>query len=368
MSQVTGREGKPLAEQYRSQEFKLTEYDAHQERQRGRNWTLNDVPFYKGKGQGLEQNPFDWHNYDYLNYYDQVFGRKCGAAGIGKLKQVGILRVSEDDDYANHPYVKEDPGYMDRDGFLAEKRMDIARMNDEQQAYAELLQANGVEVYWIRYPEQPMAAFGPMTNQMSAAELLVVPGGSIIPKKGYALAPTSGFGRTEYLARWAFWNLSIAPLVTVIGKAVWVPGVFLSDDVYIQTLSVETNEAGLAQVEPVLRRACGDNLYIQRVYTPGHVYYDRASGISAHADMVIAPLDIDKVLVYSSGLDADTNRWLWDNGYTIIEAEVDEQVNAAACNLIPLEPGRVIMHAGAPKTVDKVRRAGVDVTTVDYSE
>ena len=176
-------------------------------------------PSYKGKGKSLEQNPFDWHNYDYLKYYDQVFGRACGAAGIGKLKQVGLLRVSEDDDYANHPYVKEDPGYMDRDGFLAEKRMDIARMNDEQQAYAEALQANGVEVYWIRYPERPMAAFGPMTNQMSAAELLIVPGGSIIPKKGYALAPTSGFGRTEYLARWAFWNLSIAPLVTVIGKA-----------------------------------------------------------------------------------------------------------------------------------------------------
>ena len=124
----------------------------------------------------------------------------------------------------------------------------------------------------------------------------------------------------------------------------------------------------MQQVEPVLRRACGDDLHIQRVYTPGHAYYDRASGISAHTDMVIAPLDIGKVLVYSPGLDVDTNRWLWDNGYTIIEADVDEQVNAAACNLIPLEPGRVIMHAGAQKTVDQVRRAGVDVTTVDYSE
>ena len=206
---TSGREGTPLPEPKRSQEFSLTEYDAWQERQRGRNWTLNDVPFYKGKGESLSQNPFDWHDYDYLNYYDQVFGRKCGSAGIGKLRDVGILEITEDDDYADHPYYREDPAYMDRDGFFSGRAMDLPKMRDQQARYAELLAENGVNVYWIRYPDKPMGAFGPMTNQMSAAELTVLPGGSIIAKKAYALAPTSGFGRTEYLARWAFWNLGI---------------------------------------------------------------------------------------------------------------------------------------------------------------
>jgi hypothetical protein len=112
MSSMDGRSGPPLTKERRSQEFTLTEYDAWQERQRGRNWTLNDVPFYQGKGKSLEQNPFDWHDYDYLEYYDQVFGCKCGSAGIGKLREVGLVRVSEHDDYGEHPYFVEDPAYM----------------------------------------------------------------------------------------------------------------------------------------------------------------------------------------------------------------------------------------------------------------
>lgn len=69
-----------------------------------------------------------------------------------------------------------------------------------------------------------------------------------------------------------------------------------------------------------MRRACGEDLHIQKVYTPGMTYGDRQTGTSAHTDMVIAPLDIDKVLVYPAGLDVDTCAWLWANGYTLIEA------------------------------------------------
>lgn len=368
MVQITGKSGEPLPPERKSHEFTLTEYDAHQERQRGRNWTLNNVPFYKGKGKSLEQNPFDWHDYDYLNYYDQVYGRKCGSAGIGQLKEVALLRVSEDENYTDHPYFHEDPEYMMRDGFFETKVMDTARLSDEQERYAEILEDNGVKVYWIKYPQKPMAAFGPMTNQMSTAELMVVPGGSIIPKKGYALAPTSGFGRAEYLARWAFWNLSIPPLLTVVSNATWVTGVFLADDVYMQTIGVETNEAGMEQVVPVLKRACGEDLHIQRIYAPGHDYFDRAAGTSAHTDVVIGPLDIDKVLVHAPGIDVDTHRWLWENNYKIVEADHEEQLHYLPCNLVPLESGHVIMHAGAKKTIEAVRKAGVEVTPVAYSE
>ena len=368
MTQISGKEGTQLPEGRRSQEFALTEYDAHQERQRRRNWTLNDVPFYKGKGKSLEQNPFDWHDYDYLNYYDEVFGRKCGSAGIGKLREVGLVRVSDDDNYAEHPYMKEDPDYIVRDGMLEERKMDIGKLREQQLMYAEALTSCGVKIYWIEYPERPMAAFGPMTNQHSAGELTILPGGSIIPKKGYALAPLSGFGRTEYLARWAFWNLGIAPLLTVVGKAVWVQGLFLADDVYVHAISVETNEAGMEQFLPVLKRACGEDVHIQRIYTPGMGYFDHGSGISAHTDMIISPVDVDKVICYPAALDVDTNRFLWGNGYKIIEAPVEEQVEACACNAVTIEPGLVIMHAGAKETIKRVRAAGVEVIPVEYDE
>ncbi len=368
MSPITGREGEPLPRARRSREFTVTEYDVWQERQRQRNWTLNDVPFYKGKGQSIDQNPFDWHDYDYLEYYDQVFGRKCGSAGIGKLREVGLVRVSEHDDYGVHPYFLEDPDYLRRDGHMNADRMDVARLHDQQCRLAEIYESHGITVYWIEYPERPMAAFGPMTNLHSAAELTVLPGGSVIGKKGYALAPVSGFGRTEYLGRWAFWNLGIPVLLTIIGKGTFVRGVFLADDVYVQAMSVETNHEAMDQLEPVMRRACGEDLHIQKIYTPGATYGDRRTGISAHTDMVIMPLDIDKALVYPAGLDVDTCEWLWRHGYTLIEAAPEEQMTHDACNGVILEPGLVLMHREASETIKRVRAAGVEVIAVDYSE
>lgn len=357
MTQINGDEGKPLRSERRSHEFELTEYDAHQERQRMRNWTLNDVPFYKGKGQSLEQNPFDWHHFDYLNYYDEVYGRKSGAAGIGKLREVALVALVDDEDYRHHPHY----------GLNGSKSIDAGRLRHQQETYAAALSKNGVKVYWVKFPVQAIGAFGPMTNKVSAADLMIIPGGAILSKSGYSLAPTSGFGRVEYLGRWAFWNLSIPPLLVVIGKGAWLPGVFLADDVYFQAMSVETNEEGISQVEPVLRRQCGKDLHVQRIYTPDHRYYDPSTGISARADMVLAPLDVKTVLVHSPGLDVDSLKWLWDNDYNVIEAESDER-HALPCNLIPIEPGHVIMNAKAPKTIAKVGRAGIQVLAVEYDE
>jgi N-dimethylarginine dimethylaminohydrolase len=253
-----------------------------------------------------------------------------------------------------------------RDGLALQ--VDIERLRDEQENLAEKLEESGVKVYWIEYPEKPMAAFGPMTNQHSASELLVVPGGSIIPKKGYALAPLSGFGRTEYLARWAFWNLGIPPLLTIVGKGVWIAGVFLAEDVYVQTMSVETNAEGLEQVIPVLKKVCGEDLRIRTIQTPGAAYFDRKSGYNAHTDMIIAPLDVDKLLVFPGGIDTSTHIWLRKAGYKTIEVDVEEQIKDCPCNLIPLEPGRVIMHAGAERAIAAVRKAGVEVIPVPYTE
>lgn len=367
MTQITGYEGKPLPAERRSQEFERTEYDVHQERQRLRNWSLQDVPFYKGKGQSLEQNPFDWHHFDYLNYYDQVYGRKSGSAGIGKLREVALVAVSDDDDYTKHPFYKGNPGYLPYYGREGAAKFELGRLRQQQQAYAETLRRDGVKVYWLEFPRHPVGMFGPMTNLLSAADLMIIPGGSIIAKPGFSHAPTSGFGRIEHLGRWAFWNLSIPPLLTVTGKGAWLPGVFLADDVYFQAMSIETNEEGMNQIEPVLRRQCGKDLYVQRIYMPDHQYYDPSTGISARADMVLAPLDVKTVLVHTPGIDVDCAKWLWDNGYKVIEADPDER-HALPCNLISLEAGHVVMNAAAPKTIAAVGRAGVQVTAIEYDE
>lgn len=367
MAEVFDNDGEPLPEARRSHSFTRTEYDSHQERLRARNWKLKDVPFYKGKGQA--HDPFDWATLDYIDAYPEIYGRRCGSAGIGKLREVGLVVPKPDDEYSNHPYFQEDREYMNRDGFfLLSDKVDVGKLKDEAYAFAEKFEENDVKVYWIEYPEKPMAAFGPMMNMHSGSELMIVPGGSIIPKKGYALAPTAGLGRAEYLARWAFWNLGIPPLLTVTGKGVWVASQWLADDVFAQGIGVDANWEGLAQVAPVLKRVCGETLHIQPIRTPGWRYFDKHTGANTHGAMVISALDSDKVLVHTPGIDIDTHVWLRKMGYKIVEADLEEQIKHSAAAAVTLEPGHVMMHARAEKTIAEVRKAGVEVTPIDYDE
>lgn len=356
-----------LPEGRKSHSFTVTEYDAHQEELRKRNWSLKDVPFYEGRGQ--EHDSFAWSDVDYIDVYDKIYGRKCGSAGIGKLREVGLVRPTPDDEYSNHPYFHEDKEYMNRDGFfLLSDKVDVVKMEEECERFVEAFEKNGVKVYWVKYPERPMAAYGPMMNMHSADELMILPGGCIIPKKGYALAPTAGLGRAEYLARWSFWNLGIPTLATVTGKGVWVTGQFIADDVYFQGMGVETNWEGLAQVAPILKRVCGEDIHIQPIRTPGWRYFDKHTGANTHAGMVITGLDVDKVLVHTAGIDIATHEWLRRHGYQIVEADVEEQVRFSAAATVVLEPGHVMMHAGAKKTIAAVRKAGIEVTPIDYDE
>ena len=363
MTQVKGREGDRLPERRRSHEFVRSEYDDWQERQRGRNWTLEQVPFYRGKGRHDEHDPFDWHRYDFLKYYDQVYGRKCGAAGIGKLRDVGLVRVGEGD--GEHPFLAENPDLLAREGI---RKIDAARFADQQAGYAEALQAHGVKVYWIEFPEALVGAFGPVVDKHAAGDILFLPGGAIVPKHGTAAAGLKSFGRPEYLARWAYWNLGLPPLVTVNGKGVWEPGVFLADDVYCQAIGAAANEDGYAQVVDKIKSVCGEGMRFLRILTPGWWGFDRESGVSAHANNLIAPLDVDKVLAYPAGLCKDSNWWLWDNGYRIVEVPYEDQIAHRPTNAVLIEPGLVAINAAARATIESVRAAGVEVVPVDYGE
>ena len=279
------------------------------------------------------------------------------------------MRPSADDEYSNHPYFHEDREYMNRDGFfLLSDKLDVAKLADEADAFAEKFEDNEVKVYWLEFPERPMAGFGPMMNMHSAAELMIVPGGGIIGKKSYALSPTAGYGRTEYFARWALWNLGIPVLYTVTGESCWVMGNWLADDVFMNGIGIEGDWRGIEQVGPVLKRACGEDLYIHSVVMPSWKYFDKHTGANTHAGMVISGIDVDKVLVHTQGVDSNTLIWLKKHGYTIVESDVEEQVNHSAAAIVTLAPGLIMMHARAEKTIAAVRKAGVEVVPVDYDE
>jgi N-dimethylarginine dimethylaminohydrolase len=332
-----------------------------QERLRDGGFALADVPGYKA---GQQPDPDVWHSLHYNDLYPLIYGRECGSMGIGKLTEVALTEITP---YEANPMVKVDPGFFHKWEAPFES-LDIGRMQEQTLAYQAALEEAGVTVHRVPFPDPPVSPFGPMTYMWATRELLVLRGGSIIPKMGWS--PFS-VGRAEFLALWAFQNLGIPPIAAILGTGVCEAGpcLFLAEDVFVGALSVAFNQEGLDQLYPVVQRTSGvDDMTFLTLRPTTRAYFDPQSGASAHPDMVLGPLDVDKVIVYPGGVDYETYTWLVRNGYKIAEVERDEQILYAPANVLTLEPGRVIMHAEARKAIAAVRDLGVDVVEVPYSE
>src|SRR5213592_824757 len=79
---------RPPARDHTSGSAVATFYDDYQRHLHERRWTWDDIPFYEGKGARQSIAPL--HDLDYLDVYQRVYGRKMGANGIGKLREVAL--------------------------------------------------------------------------------------------------------------------------------------------------------------------------------------------------------------------------------------------------------------------------------------
>ena len=339
----------------------LRHIEAQQQKLSEGGFKLSDIPNYV---PGVFPEPETWHNIDYLDVYSRVWGREIRGNGIGKLREVALTDITSNE---YNPIFEEDPAFFHK-WEEPYDTLNVELMREQSAAYQEVLEANGVTVHRIEFPDPPVGAFGPMMYMWAARELLVLNGGSVIPKLGFSAL---SFGRPEYLAWWAMTRLGIPPILAITGKGVCEAGpcFFLAEDVFVAALSVAFNQEGLDQLLPVVKRSTGlDEVHNLVIRTATRDYFDPGSGASAHPDMIIGPLDTDKVILYPGGIDFETLSWLVRHGYKIVEIERDEQVLYAPANLTLLEPGHVIMHAGAEKAIAGVRKLGVEVEVLPYGE
>ena len=339
----------------------LRHIEAQQEKLSEGGFKLSDIPGYV---PGVFPEPETWHKIDYLDVYSRVWGREIRGNGIGKLREVALTKITSNE---YNPIFEEDPAFFHK-WEESYDTLDVKLMQEQSAMYQDVLEANGVTVHRIEFPDPPVGAFGPMMYMWAARELLVLNGGSVIPKLGFSAL---SFGRPEYLAWWAMTHLGIPPILTITGKGVCEAGpcFFLAEDVFVAALSVAFNQEGLDQLLPVVKRSTGlDEVHNLVIRTATRDYFDPGSGASAHPDMIIGPLDTDKVILYPGGIDFETLSWLVRHGYKMVEIERDEQVLYAPANLTLLEPGHVIMHAGAEKAIAGVRKLGVEVEVLPYGE
>ncbi len=323
-----------------------------------------DLTAMPGYVRGEAPSVDTWHNIDALDIYPKIYGREFGANGIGKLREVALIDITEHERYVAYD---QDPAYFPQMG-LAHNELDTALMRDQSLGYEAALEAAGVVAHRVAYPNPPVGPYGPQRGTWAANELLIVRGGSIIEK--IAVSPL-GFGRSEYLALWAHTRLGIPPVATITGTGVAEAGpcLWLAEDVFVAASGIAFNDEGLDQLIPVVERSClADEMTSLVLQCAGGMYFHPQSGVSHHPDMVIGPLDHRKVIAYLPGIDFQSWRWLKDHDFEIVECETDEHVLYGPANLTLLEPGRVIMMSEAPNAVAAVRKAGVEVIEVPYAE
>ena len=316
-----------------------------------------DLTVYPGYRPGSPPQYAEYHaEVDFLDEVEAIWGQKWGAQGIGRLREVAMSPPTEVETLAMYD---QDPAFFAYGGQLPE-------LNKMREQHAGLMQAYrdlGIDVRVFTYPESPRSAYGPLKRAVSAAAGFVINGGALLARE----ATPYWRGRNRYISQY-LQSINCPILYTVHGKGVCEVGAFrrMADDFIVAMLSPDCNRDGLEQVRPILERS-GYHVWV--AHSPGtlHTFQPELIGW-IHPDMWLAPLDRDLALIYPAWCDYETVRYLQSIGYTLIEADREEQERIAPCNLQTIEPRKVVMCAGAPKTRALVEAAGVEVIEVEYDE
>ena len=317
--------------------------------------SLLAFPFYE---RGKPPRYFKYHSeVDYLDELERIWGKRWGAQGIGRLREVAVIRPT---DVEVDPLFEKDPAFFNFDGVSP----DLVKMQEQHEKMADVYRENGVKVSYLTYPEKPRSAYGVMKRAISAAAGFVIRGGAIIPRE----ATQYWRGRCKYITRFLV-EMGCPILYTVHGKGVCEVGAFtrMADDFIVASLSTDCNMEGFQQVKPILERSGYEFIHLASSPGPMDAFHEEQIGWM-HSDMWIGPVDTDLAVVYPPFCDYETIRKLKELDYTLIEVIKEEQTSLFPCNLVTLAPRKVMMIAGAKAASAALRREGVDVIEVPYDE
>jgi len=317
--------------------------------------SFDDFPYYE---EGKVPQYQRYHaEVSYLDELERIWGKPWGAQGIGRLREVAMVKPTESEVLKLY---EQDSSFFVFNGITP----NLELMQEQHAGLAKTYESLGVTVHEIRWADDPpMSAYGPMKRSISAAAGFVINGGAIIPRE----APPYWRGRSRYVSK-ALMDLGCPILHTVHGHGVCEIGasVRMADDFIVLMLSTDCNREGAEQVLPVLQRAGYEKVLL--AHSPGPLY-DYHEGVPGwmHADMWIMPLDVRLAMIYPPWCNYQTIRDLHELGYELIEAPRDE-IDLYPTNGITIEPRRVIMNESAVKTRALLEAAGVEVISIPYDE
>jgi N-dimethylarginine dimethylaminohydrolase len=281
---------------------------------------------------------------------ERVWGARWGAdSEVGRLRAVLMRRPgpelerirAEGWDASLEALVDADEGWY----WESEAPPDLALVGEQYDGLVAVLEAEGVDVHFAD-PAPPR-----LSKAMYMRDPLVtVPGGAIIGR----LAPRMRRGEEPSVAR-AVAALGVPILRTIGGTGLVEGGSFakLSPTVAAFGTSIRCNQEGARQLAETLRPLGIELIVVQ------------LSGFSIHLDGAFGMVDVDKALVHAPGLPYSFLERLGDLGIEPIWCHPDE---SWAINSLVLEPGRLLMCEGYPRTVERLERRGIDVVAIPYDE
>jgi N-dimethylarginine dimethylaminohydrolase len=332
-------------------------------------YTLEDIPFYRD-GMTAEEFIRSMQDADYLTFQaEPVAGRKFGFNGIGKLREVGLHMPTEYTYHGNLPQFQQNiPLWTQVLGVPDQGPTDLKKFQAETEELASAFEDNGVTVHWVEFLDEPVGPYGPFMGHVFVGWGNIFRGGTVISRFGFLPGMV---GVTEYLARWAWNELNIPPLVTITEGAMEAGAShWLAEDVLVTSLSCSFDEKGTNQFVDACRATSGTKEFHHlQIRPPLKNFFDPKSGACSHPDMDLMAVDVGKVVVNEAAVDPPARKWLEDNNFQIIPADPDEQRSwMAPCNIVTLEPGKVIANVECKKTNRKLQEADVEVVAVPSEE
>jgi len=258
---------------------------------------------------------------------------------VGKLRAVLMHRPGPEIDAVKDPAAVR---------FKALMKPDKARKQHD--ALAEIYRSHGVSVHYVEETriDRPNSLF--MRDQV-----LMTPEGAIVCRP----AMEARRGEERYAAE-ALGRLGVPVIKTINGEGIFEGAclMWVNRRTVVIGTGCRANAAGAHQVERELRNLGVETvLHFQIPY--GH----------AHLDGIMNFPDRDKVMIFPWEVPYDVCKPLMDMGFTVIEnPHVDEVEHSFGINFVALEPGRIVMPSGNPKTRSLLEKTGVECIEVDVTE
>ncbi|HET9014804.1 MAG TPA: arginine deiminase family protein [Thermomicrobiaceae bacterium] len=286
---------------------------------------------------------------------ERVWGRRWGVHDdVGRLRLVVVhspgaeMEVIDDGKYDPQiaALIDDDEQWYWRDRVGP----DLGRLRRQHAALVAALQEEDIEVVTLNCPPgDPKAVF-------TRDQAIAVKGGAVVCRMG-PVGREPGYGRRgeeAHVTRLVA-GLGMPILHTIHGAGLLEGGsfCFLNGETAAIGMSYRQNEAGARQMEAVLAE---QGVRLIRVPLTGH---------SLHLDGCIVMVDHDKAIVNVTRLPY----WFLDTLKTLdIRPIYVWPTELKAVNCLAVRPGRVIIAADCPRTVERLNEAGVETVEIPYDE